>query len=355
VPNDTTATRGSEPLLSRRRLAATLEAKSVPIEHADVPVIPERPSRRSGVLSLGLAVATAIEVADGIASMIDWKPTSHPPAARPASIAFPPVLAISWRDLAYTARLWQLRAAPGTNALKGLSRPATDRGSSSFAGCTHHTVGPRLDERLILRAVTRAKCPQRHGVAQHVHRSDAVLPAVTHSATKQIHRTRLDTREPALPVLADFPAEPQDARCQKRHRGNVLKGWAVAVPADPGARRIFRHHQLFKLIRGCAADLACDLSQSSQVVGDAGVGARLLACKNVFVPKAVDPAVAQVAMKFERFEWQCFKSLYQGLLFRRLENLRHVTKASGQFGLTKQVAHAAISWRDWHVRLRCLF
>src|SRR5690348_17725013 len=43
---------------------------------------------------------------------------------------------------------------------------------------------------------------------------------------------------------------------------------------------------LFKLIRGCAADLACDLSQSSQVVGDAGVGARLLACKNIFVPKA---------------------------------------------------------------------
>jgi hypothetical protein len=23
----------------------------------------------------------------------------------------------------------------------------------------------------------------------------------------------IDTREPAFPVLADFPAEPQDARC----------------------------------------------------------------------------------------------------------------------------------------------
>src|SRR5579863_7216820 len=72
---------------------------------------------------------------------------------------------------------------------------------------------------------------------------------------------------------------------------------------QPGARRILRHHELFTLIRRCAADLACDLGQSSQVVGDAGVGARLLACKNIFVSKAVDPAVAQVAVKFERFEW----------------------------------------------------
>src|ERR1700730_3827945 len=133
---------------------------------------------------------------------------------------------------------------------KGLKPSGNRSRLSSFAGCPHRPVGPRLDERLILRAVTRAKRPQRHGVAQHVHRSDAVLPAVTHSATKQIHRTRLDTREPALPVLAAFPAEPQDAGCKKRPRGIVLKGGAVAVPADPGARRIFRHHQLFKLIRG---------------------------------------------------------------------------------------------------------
>src|ERR1700730_1921700 len=238
---------------------------------------------------------------------------------------------------------------------KGLKPSGNRSRLSSFAGATHHTVGPRLDERLILRAVTRAKCPQRHGVAQHVHRSDAVLPAVAHSATEQIYRTRLDTREPALPVLADFPAEPQDARCQKRHRDNVLKGWAVAMPADPGTRRILCHHELFKPICGCAADLACDLSQSSQVVGDAGVGARLLACKNILVPKAVDPAVAQVAVKFERFEWQRFKSLYQALLFRRRENLRHVTEASGQFRLTKQIAHAAISWRGRHIRLQCLF
>lgn len=81
---------------------------------------------------------------------------------------------------------------------------------------------------------------------------------------------------------------------------------------------------------------------------------RLLACKNNFVPKAVDTAVAQIAVKFERFEWQQFESLYQALLFRRRENLRHVTKASGQFRLTKQIAHASISWRGWHIRLQYL-
>src|ERR1700730_18181867 len=164
---------------------------------------------------------------------------------------------------------------------KGLKPSGNRSRLSSFAGCTHHTVGPRLDERLILRAVTRAKCPQRHGVAQHVHRSDAVLPAVAHSATVQIHRTRLDPREPALPVLADFPAEPQAARCQKRHRDNVLNGWAVAMPTNSRAGGVLRHHELLECIRGCSADPACDVSQRPKVVGDARVSARLLARKNI--------------------------------------------------------------------------
>jgi hypothetical protein len=62
--------------------------------------------------------------------------------------------------------------------------------------------------------------------------------------------------------------------------------------------------------------------------------------------KAVNPPVSQVAVKFEWFEWQRFKSLYQVLLFHRRESFRHVTKASRQVRMTKQIAHASICWRS---------
>src|SRR5215472_2646532 len=204
-----------------------------------------------------------------------------------------------------------------------------------------------LLEQLVLRAMARAEGPQGHGVAQHIHRSDAVLPAVAYGATQQIGRSRLDTGKPTLPILVCFPAEPQDASCQKRHRDNVLKGRAVAVPADPGARRILRHHELFERVRRHFADLARYDGQWAQVVGDSRIRARLLARKDVFVSKGIDPAIAQVSAKFEWLERQLFNSPNQVLLLRRRENVCGVAKAGGQRRLSEQIAHHD-SGRNWH-------
>src|ERR1043166_5448156 len=195
-----------------------------------------------------------------------------------------------------------------------------------------------IEMQLVLRAMARAEGPQGHGVAQHIHRSDAVLPAVAYGATQQIGRSRLDTGKSTLPILVCFPAEPQDARCQKRHRDNVLKGRAVAVPADPGARRILRHHELFECVRTRFADLARDDGQWAQVVGNTRIRARLLARKDVFVTKGIDPAIAQVSVKFERLERQLFNPRYQVLLLRRRENVCGVAKAGGHRRFSEQIA-----------------
>ena len=205
-----------------------------------------------------------------------------------------------------------------------------------------------IEMQLVLRAMARAEGPQGHGVAQHIHRSDAVLPAVAYGATQQIGRSRRDTGKPTLPILVCFPAEPQDARCQKRHRDNVLKGRAVAVPADPGARRILRHHELFECVRRRFADLARDDGQWAQVVGNTRIRARLLARKDVFVTKGIDPAIAQVSVKFERLERQLFNPPYQVLLLRRRENVCGVAKAGGQRRLSEQIANGIFL----NVRLR---
>src|SRR5882672_2513957 len=58
----------------------------------------------------------------------------------------------------------------------------------------------------------RAEAAQCHGIAQHVHGSDAVLPAVTHRAHEQIRRAWVDVSEAPLPIGPCFAAQPQRAR-----------------------------------------------------------------------------------------------------------------------------------------------
>ncbi len=131
----------------------------------------------------------------------------------------------------------------------------------------------------------RAKRTQCHGVAQNVHRCDAVLPAVPHRAMEQIHRSWFDMRGPALPALPHPPTQPQCARREKRHCDDIFIRRSVAVPADSSARRILRHHELFKRLGRHATDLACNVGERQKVIGNARIGARLLACEDISVPR----------------------------------------------------------------------
>src|ERR1700730_17344448 len=82
---------------------------------------------------------------------------------------------------------------------------------------------------LVLRAVAGAKRAQGHGIAQHVHRRDAVLPSVTHRAMKQIDRSWLNVRRAALPLVPHLPAQPKSTTREKRHRDDVFIRRPIAV------------------------------------------------------------------------------------------------------------------------------
>src|ERR1700704_5215009 len=75
------------------------------------------------------------------------------------------------------------------------------------------------NRRALVARGARAKRTQGHGVAQNVHRRDAVLPAVPHRAMKQIHRSWFDMRGPALPALPP----PSDAAAMCKARETTLR------------------------------------------------------------------------------------------------------------------------------------
>src|SRR5260221_12984113 len=188
-----------------------------------------------------------------------------------------------------------------------------------------------------------AEAAQCHGIAQHVHGSDAVLPAVTHRAHEQIRRAWVDVSEAPLPIGPCFAAQPQRARREKRYADNRIEGRPVAMPANASTRRIFGHHELFKRLCRHSADLVCDLGQGAEVVRDAGIGAGLLPCEDIAMAKAVDTAIAQVAVELEWFEGQLFELPYKGIFLRRRKNIREGMESIRQFRLTEEIGRAAIA------------
>src|ERR1700704_3312773 len=93
-----------------------------------------------------------------------------------------------------------------TDALSDHSAPSIRRSGSRNRGA-------------LVAGGARAKRTQGHGVAQNVHRRDAVLPAVPHRAMKQIHRSWFDMRGPALPALPP----PSDAAAMCKARETTLR------------------------------------------------------------------------------------------------------------------------------------
>src|SRR3984957_10015308 len=102
------------------------------------------------------------------------------------------------------------------------------------------------------------------------------------------------------------------------------------MPADPGAGRVLRHHELRKCVCGLSADPTRYFHKRTKIVGNARIGTRFLARENVFVPKRIYTTVALVAVEFERVQWQFLKLLDEALLLCRGEDVRDVAKAGWQ-------------------------
>ena len=137
------------------------------------------------------------------------------------------------------------------------------------------------------------------------------------------------------------PTQPQCARREKRYCDDIFIRRSVAVPADSSARPIFRHHELFKCFGRHATDLACNIGERQKVIGNARIGARLLACEDIPVPKGVYAAIALMSVKFKGLQGQLFKSLNEALFVGGRYNIRDIAETSRQLRLPEQVAHAA--------------
>src|SRR5258705_8526755 len=158
---------------------------------------------------------------------------------------------------------------------------------------------------------------------------------------EQIPRSWFDMRGPALPAFPPPPTQPQCASREKRHRDDIFMRRSFAVPADSSARRILRHHELFKRLGRHATDLACNVGERQKVIGNARIGAWLLACEHIPVPKGVYAAIALMPVKFEGLQRQFFESLGEALFVGGRYYIRDIAENSRQLRLPEQVAHAA--------------
>src|SRR5260370_9408933 len=153
-------------------------------------------------------------------------------------------------------------------------------------------------------------------------------------------------RRPALPALSRPPPQPQCARPEKRHCDDIFIRRSVAVPADSSTRRILRHHELFKRLGRYATDLACNVGERQKVIGNARIGAWLLACEDIPVPKVVYAAMALMSVKFKGLQMQLFESLNEALFVGGRYYIRDIAENNRQPRLPQQVRPSAdgVGW-----------
>jgi hypothetical protein len=87
-----------------------------------------------------------------------------------------------------------------------------------------------------------------------------------------------------------------------------------------------------------ATDLACNVGERQKVIGNARIGARLLACEDISVPEGVYAAIALMSVKFEGLQGQLFKSLDEALFVGGRCYIRDIAETGRQLRLPEQVA-----------------
>jgi hypothetical protein len=116
------------------------------------------------------------------------------------------------------------------------------------------------------------------------------------------------------------------------------------VPADSSTRRILRHHELLKRLGRYATDLACNVGERQKVIGNARIGARLLACEDIPVPEGVYAAIALMAVKFERLQGRGS--------FRRRSILHPGYSGNRQAAQAPRTGRPCCRWDCWCISLK---
>src|SRR5579884_3576690 len=144
-----------------------------------------------------------------------------------------------------------------------------------------------------------------------------MLPFLADDAAQDITGARSDWHRPALPPAAGPAAKPHIAGREKRQRHHAFEHRLIAMPADARARRVFRDQRLCQIIRRDATKTARDVAQRREEFRHRfGRPQRL---RSIIIAKAVrhDPALAEIAMKLKRPEWQRLEFAYECALLRR--------------------------------------
>src|SRR3712207_1193649 len=105
--------------------------------------------------------------------------------------------------------------------------------------CTD-TVSPRAAAQATALARTLSQGAEGDGVAQVLRRRDRVLPRRANRAGEQVRRAWLEIELPNAPLLALSALEAHPARRSKRDPDHGTEHRRVAVPPDPGTRRVAR-------------------------------------------------------------------------------------------------------------------
>ncbi len=126
-----------------------------------------------------------------------------------------------------------------------------------------------------------------------------MLPFVPDFARKMIDRTRREWERRALELGAGAAAQAQRCGCAERQADHMVEDRTVAVPADPGARRIGDEERLDELFARDAGELCGPLAAPGQPRGD-GIGRGEAAGGEIIGPaEGARPALARPLLEAE--------------------------------------------------------
>src|SRR5207249_2747641 len=161
-------------------------------------------------------------------------------------------------------------------------------------------------------------------------RRDAVLPLRAHHSAQQVDRTRLDGQRGTFPARAAPSPKSEAARRAERYADHVFEDGPVPVPADPGARRVFRHQNMLQLLGRDSGKGGGGLAQRQQEVGYFVDGMHSVCAEIVMKAERDDPSFTEITVEFKLLESQRPEPVHQLRLLIRGQKFRAILEAIGK-------------------------
>src|SRR5262249_49384799 len=143
-------------------------------------------------------------------------------------------------------------------------------------------------------------------------------------------RARLDGQRSAFPARAAPSPKPETTRRAEGYADHVFEDGPVPVPADPGARRVFRHKNMFQLPGRDSGKGGGGLAQPQQEVWYFVDRVHSVRAEIVMEAKGDDPSFAEITVELELLESQRPEPIHQLRLLVRGQKFRAILEAFGK-------------------------